>query len=187
MNNKKVPLGKKGIVSICIDWNEYEHQRAGGLIAGVLSKDNTAVDCDVSAFVVKTRGDKVEYLDGATYDHPSVKDNAIVHHGDNMNIGGEAEQIDIQIDALSEDERIILTLDTLKNKKQLKIGKISMISVIISRDNEEIYRDDFIGAGDRAIKIGKIYHESDDFCFEPDMVGLNGIKEKKDILASILN
>lgn len=69
----------------------------------------------------------------------------------------------------------------------MKIGKISRISVIISRDNEEIYRDDFIGAGDRAIKIGKIYHESDDFCFEPDLVGLNGIKEKKDILASILN
>ena len=187
MNSKKVILGKKGIVSICTDWNEYEHQRAGGLIAGVLSKDNTAVDCDVSAFLIKTRGDKVECLDGVTYDHLFAKDNTIIHHGDNMNIGGETEQIDIKLEALSEDESIILTLDTLKNKKELKIGKISRISIIINRDNNEIYRTNFCGAGDRAIKIGRVYSESDGFCFAPDIVGLNGVKEKSDILKSILN
>jgi len=187
MSKEHIKLGKEGVIVVRVDWNQYEHQRAGGLISGVLSsKEDSVVDCDASAFVLKKNGDIFEYVDGVTYDHPAMRDNAITHHGDNVKVGGEAEQIDIKLGCLSENESIVLTLDTLKNKKQLKIGKISHISVIISRDSNELYRGDFGGSGDRAIKLGIIDRDGNDYVFKPGVVGLSGVKEKSDLAKSIM-
>lgn len=187
MSKEQIKLGNNGTIEVRVDWNQYDRQRSGGLISGALySNKDSVVDCDASAFVLKKIGDTYEYVDGATYDHPSIKDNSIVHHGDNMKIGGEEEQIDINLESLSENESVVLTLDTLKNKRQLKIGKISRISVIISKDNSELYRADFSGSGDKAVKLGIIDHNGSDYVFTPGLVGMGGVKEKSDLTRYIL-
>ena len=178
-------LGKEGIISIIVDWNEYDHQRAGGLISGVLTKNDSVVDCDLSAFVMKKYGDKYENLGEVNYAHPSFATSAIIHHGDNTKTGRDNEKLDVNLESISEDESIVLTLDTLKDKKRLKIGRISQISISIYKNGNELYRTAAGGTGERAVRLGKIFRENNNFFFKVDMTALNGVNEKSDILSAI--
>jgi stress response protein SCP2 len=157
------------------------------MISGLLSKENGIVDCDASAFIVKRKGNDREIVDAVTYDNPSGLDNMIVHHGDNAVNGGEEEMISINLSCLSADDIVVLTLDTLKDKNQVKTGKISQISVIIddSEGKTELYRGSFNGRGDRAISIGEISCDGKDYYFDPELIALSNVEEKKDLKAAV--
>ena len=63
---------------------------------------------------------------------------------------------------------------------------VQEISVIIIRDKKELYRADFNGSGDKAVKLGIIDRDGYDFVFRSGLVGLSGVKEKTDPTKSIL-
>ena len=186
--NDMVKLGNRGDIVFRVNWDQYDHQHSGGLLAGLFSDKKTGVDCDVSAFVIRKTDKNVMCKDFVTYDHPTIMDDAIVHYGDNTLNGDEEEKIGIRLGCISMDEEIVFTLDTLKNVTHVKMGKLSRISVLIETDKgkNELYRGIYNGTGNKAIQLGKISWDGNQYYYKPVIKSIFGVNEKPDLLKSII-
>lgn len=187
MDKTAVELHSKGTITIRINWNQYDRQRAGGMLSGLMNKERGVVDCDISAFLVKNNGGESEVIDTVTYENPVGLNNVILHHGDNTVNGGEEEQISINLGGLSENDAVVLTLDTFKEKKQVKTGKISHILIGIDdgENKTELYKESFSGVGDRAISVGEVICKDGKCYFVPELKALNDAKAKSDLANAV--
>ncbi len=187
MDKTAVELHSKGTITIRINWNQYDRQRAGGMLSGLMNKERGVVDCDISAFLVKNNGGESEVIDTVTYENPVGLNNVILHHGDNTVNGGEEEQISINLGGLSDNDAVVLTLDTFKEKKQVKTGKISHILIGIDdgENKTELYKESFSGVGDRAISVGEVICKDGKCYFVPELKALNDAKAKSDLANAV--
>ncbi|WP_026522505.1 TerD family protein [Butyrivibrio sp. VCB2001] len=185
MDKTAVELHSKGTITISINWNQYDRQRAGGMLTGLLNKDSGDIDCDTSAFLVKKNNKEMfDIIEVINYENPTGINSVIVHHGDNAVKGGEKEQISVNLGGLSEGDAVIITLDTFKDKNQVKTGKLSHISISIndSESKTELYGKSFSGMGDKAISIGKIICNEGKYYYVHELKALNDVKKKEDII-----
>lgn len=161
---KETDLKKLSKICVKFGWDAFSKQYSGGLISGLLNKP-LAIDCDGSAFFCDKTGRPIsEELDGCCvyYDNRSLFDSAVLHGGDNKT-GEDAddEEISMDLDRIPPQvDRILLTLDMLKEKKKIGTGKIqnAFVRITDAGSDEEICRCDFdgLGMGTRLIAAGKL-------------------------------
>lgn len=154
-----------GTVVVNFGWDAYPRQYSAGLIAGLMSKGMTSVDCDASAIFCGKDGKPISLeIDQCCvyYKNGTMFNSAVVHSGDNQT-GDKLydETITINLDKIpSTICEIILTLDLLKEKKKTGFGKIqnAFIKLIDMETNEELQTNSIVGlgAGTNLIIAGRI-------------------------------
>ena len=165
---------KRSKICVKFGWDAFSKQYSGGLISGLLNKP-MAIDCDGSAFFCDKAGRPVsEELDGCCvyYDNRSLFDSAALHGGDNKTgEGADDEEIAMDLDRMPPQvDRILLTLDMLKEKKKIGTGKIqnAFVRITDADSGEEICRCDLdgLGMGTRFVAAGMLRRGSSGWRFE---------------------
>lgn len=173
MNGKAVLSGK---IEIRFGWDAFPKQYSGGLIAG-LRNPSTDIDCDAGALLCGDDGKPISSNANECFLNYAVTnlcDSAILHQGDNQTgLDEDDEIISIDLSKIPETVKsIILTLDILKEKKKIGIGKIqnTFARIINAASGEEIARSDFshLGAATKLVVAGSILRmENGQWLFEP--------------------
>lgn len=179
----------KNSSKICVKfgWDAFSRQYSGGLISGLLNKP-VATDCDGSAFFCDKEGRPVaEELSGCCvyYGNLSLFDSAVVHGGDNRTgMDLDDEEISLDLGRIpSEVDRILFTLDMLKEKKRIGTGKIqnAFVRLTDGESGDEICRCHFdgLGMGTKLIAAGVLQRSGDGwiFRFSGEPYAVNSRKE----------
>ena len=178
-------------ITIRFFWEQYGKQRSGGLINGLLEKNDQSVDCDASAYIIEENSGEAKACKCVNYEKLVSDDGSIVHGGDNKgnDVQNCVENIDIDFSKMSpETKAIVFTLDLLKEpKKQLKLGKLEhmRIDIINSQTGDSIGEFSLIGIGERAIQVGTLVRQSEGWKYEPDVIELKNVKTREEMFTNI--
>ena len=164
MSKQREVVYVSGKVEARFGWNAFPRQRSGGLIGGLFDSD-TAIDCDARAVFCKEGGTPISSRMEECclyYGNMTMFDGAAVHQGDNQSGGkGDDEIIVLDLNKLpAQVNQVILTLDLLKEKKRIGIGKIqeAFVRVVDQKSGDELAGDDIsnLHSGSKMVIVGRI-------------------------------
>lgn len=191
--------GRKGFsidgccpVTFEFSWDLYSRQHSGGLISGCFSKQDSTVDCDASAYLIRNNDGKKTVTEEVTYDHPTACGGAVRHRGDNIESENRTntEKIEVNFAGVSaEIDEIIFTLDLFKAKqKQLGLGKFERIYVNLykSEGDELLQSFSVSGVGGKAIRAGMLKKCGDQWEYIPHPENLKGALCRDDLRAQLV-
>ncbi len=188
---KEIVIDGSYPITIKFSWEQYDKQRSGGLISGLIESSNSAVDCDASAYIFEARNGNLEVSNCVNYQQLVSSDGSIVHGGDNK--GDKSfvsdESITINFNEISpEIQAIVFTLDLLKEqKKNIRIGKLehTKVSIINSNTGDSINEFNILGIGEKAIQVGKLVRTNKSWIYKPDVIDFKNVSDRKDLLKRI--
>nr|WP_027871651.1 TerD family protein [[Eubacterium] cellulosolvens] len=161
MNNQVVCI-TSGVIEARFGWSAFPRQYSGGLLGGLASR-HTSVDCDARAFFCGKDGKTVSReLDECClyYGNMRMFDGAAGHLGDNQVGGsGDDEILRLELNRIPRDiGRIILSIDLLKTKHKVRMGKIqeAFMRITDGESGEELARTEILGldSSDRLVVTG---------------------------------
>ena len=173
MGNNDLMMNEK--IEARFNWDAYPRQRAGGMIAGLMSKPIT-IDCDACAVFCDEKGNPISREQEKTclsYRNGSLFESAATHSGDNTTGEGlDDEVISLDLPSLpSEVSMIILTMDLFKEKKEIGAGKIqnTFLRIVRTRDDTELDRCDFssLGTDNQLVVCGILRRKGTGWTFAP--------------------
>ncbi len=154
-------------IRVIFDWSNFEKQRSGGLINGVLnSRNNEQLDCDATAVVCGENGNVLSPKINECcvyYGNEELLDGIIKHHGDNMLQNENKEEIDINLlDLPAEVSKVHFFIDLFKEKRISGFGKVNVqfLRVIDAETGEELFSEIINEhVQSKAVRLGTLYRQ----------------------------
>ena len=184
MENERKLSGK---ITLNFGWDAYPRQYSGGLISGLLNRNDPSVDCDASAIFCGQNGRLIAKEAAqccVNYSNLSMFDSAVVHSGDNQT--GDRlydEVITMDLDRIPSSVGVILlALDIFKEKKKV-YGKIqhAFLKVKDADTGSDIDTNNIVGlgGGTKLVIAGKLCRAGDGWIFKraPDCHSVDSMSQ----------
>jgi len=161
-------------VIIGLGWDEVQQPR------GFFSAKPAAVDCDASAFILKS-GKLVAKDDLVYFGNLRHKSGTIEHMGDNLTGAGDGddEQITVQLNNIPQEyDKIVIVVNiyqAIKKKQHFGLIQNAFIRFVDERTNQEICKynltEDYSGM--TAMIFGELYRYNEEWKFNAIGQGTN--------------